>query len=145
MTDELRSGPVDGPRVHAAVTVWGDIDHSAVTAAMGVPPRHTAYRGDVKRPGAAPIKQTYWTWSTEEGESYDGDSFLTAMVEWLEQRRGAVNSLRANENLTIVVSLVAYMEPHHSVPGIYLSSVLLKRFVDLGVDVEFDLTLLGAD
>ncbi len=146
MTDQHPSAQADAPRAYASVTVWGDIDRDTVTAVMGVSPHHAAYKGEVKRPHGPPVKQSYWTWKTEEASSYDGESFLRAMVDWLEQRRAAVSMLHADEKVqSIVVTLVAYIEPHQSAPGVYLDAPTLERFAALGVDLQFDFMVLGAD
>lgn len=142
MTDQQTSGP----RTYASVTFWGDIDRDAITSAMGVSPHYAAYKGEVKRPHAPPVKQTYWTWKTEEANSYDGDSFLRVIVDWLERRRDAIGTLHTNVNLQgIVVTLIAYIEPNQSAPGVYLDAAMLRRFAALGVDLEFDFMVLGAD
>ena len=142
MIDDLQNQPRATPRIYASVTLWGDVDHAVVTEAMGVAPHHSAYKGEVKRSGAPPVKQTYWAWRTEEQHSCDGGAILSVALEWLEQRRTSVGTLQADNDMTVIVSLVGYLEPHHSVPAVYLDSAVLRRFAELGVGLEFDFTLL---
>lgn len=142
----MESQPSSGPEVYSSVTVAGDIDHGLVTTAMGVNPSHTARRGQATRPGGPLAKWTYWLWRMDAVRSYDGTPSLQAMVDWLEQRATALDSLRRDHDVTIGLTLVAYIEPkQNAVPSVHLEQELIKRLSVLNVEVEFDFSLLADD
>jgi hypothetical protein len=139
--------PSQGPDVFAFVTFWGEVDPNVVTAAMGISPSSSARRGQSRRPGGPPVKDTYWMWQMDTKTTYDGTPALKAMVEKLEQRAGQVDQLRSKSDLKrVVVTLNATVVPDkEAVPSVYLEHQLLSRLAKLNVDVEFDFTLLAPE
>jgi hypothetical protein len=132
-----------GPMLYASVSVAGDIDHEVVSAAMGARPSQTGRRGEVTRPYAPPIKETYWLWRMESTTSFDGTSSLRAIVDRLEPRIAAIDELRKAYGAAIVVRLNAYVTPPESIPTVYLGHQLLTRMAKLNIDLEFDFMLLA--
>jgi hypothetical protein len=136
----------EGPDVYASLTIWGEVDHDLVTTAVGVAPAHTGHKGQVRRRGAPPVKETYWSWHTEAVSSYEATPVVVAMIEMLERRMSAIDELRRGYGLIVVVTLVASIDSQaDAVPAVYLDHHLLERLARLKVDMQFDFSLRDPD
>jgi hypothetical protein len=133
----------EGPDVWGSLTVSGEVDPELVTRALGVTPTRTAKRGEVRRPGAPPVKETYWYWSTTRSNELDGASYLDDILDLLDAHQADVEHLRYSHGLHVVATVNAYMDPAtDAIPWVELDHNLLARLTRLGIDVVFDFNLL---
>jgi hypothetical protein len=132
-----------GPDVWGSLTVSGEVDPELVSRALGVTPTRTARRGEVRRPGAPPVKETYWYWSTTNSNELDGASYLGDILDLLDAHRADLEHLQRSHSLQVVATVNAYVDPAtDAIPWVELDHNLLARITRLGIDVVFDFNLL---
>ena len=117
-----------------------------ITASLGIEPTRIYRKGESKIVGSPPrelpMKHKESVWILD---APDNDADIERKLEWLanklSDRAEAVK--RITEKCPAEVSIVIYSGDAN--PGLRLSSQLLMKIADLGLDVDVDLYYMGED
>ncbi len=136
--------------IYATLNIWGKyLDPHEVTDSLELKPTRSFKRGDRRNKNKADTaenqwKHGYWYLSSQEKiQSSDLAAHLEWLIDQLEPTKIRLIEILKRENISAGISCFWVLPSDHE--NLNLSYELMKKIVDLGINLELDICCIGED
>ena len=116
-----------------------NLDHHAITAALGVEPTRTWRFGDSIQGTCLRRDRDGWVLASTGGDQLDVAATVSGLVQTLRPMEGRIGKLRREAAVDVVVSCGVYIVD--AAPSMYLAGELIEALAALGASLDVDLIL----